>query len=340
MRKRLVTWPAGLLLLAAVSTQAWAATNVVGEKFVIPALDPGIELQVLNRHPASLRNFAPERVVLFVHGATFPVAAAFDMDLPGGSWMANLAQRGFDVYAVDVRGYGGSTRPAAMDQDPAAQPPFAVTRDAVRDVSAAVEFILKRRGIDRLNIIGWSWGTTTMATYAAENPAKVVKVVLFAPVWLTERRPQYQGGYRTGTRESVRAQTTAGLPKDRVEEISPGAWYDKWWSVLQSTDPGGAQRTPPVIRAPNGVFKDLSEYWGSGKPFYDPAAIRAPTLLVVGEWDATTPPAGAQALFEHLTGSKDRRLLILAEGSHQMALEKNRLHLIRAVQGFLEEPLD
>jgi pimeloyl-ACP methyl ester carboxylesterase len=327
-------------VLLAASTSVWAAPSVVGEKLTIPALDPGITLQVLNRHPASVGKLAPERVVLFVHGATFPVAAAFDMDLPGGSWMANIAQRGFDVYAVDVRGYGGSTRPAAMDQDPAANPPFAVTRDAVRDVSAAVEFILKRRGVDRLNIIGWSWGTTTMATYAAENPSKVVKLVLFAPVWVTERGPQYQGAYRTGTRESVRTQTTAGLPKDRIEEISPSAWYDKWWSVLQSTDPVGAKRTPPVIRAPNGVFKDLGEYWGAGKPFYDAAAIRAPTLLVLGEWDVTTPPSGAQELLKQLTGSRDRRLLILSEGSHQMALEKNRMHLIHAVQGFLEEPGD
>ena len=335
--KWFAAWGAGMLL-AVAGSHASAAARITSEKFQIPSLDPGIELQVINRHPTSVAKFPSERIVLFVHGATFPVVAAFDMDLPGGSWMANIAERGFDVYAVDVRGYGGSTRPPAMDQDPAANPPFAGTRDAVRDVAAAAEFIFKRRGVTRLNIVGWSWGTTTMATYAAENPAKVVKVVLFAPVWLTERRPQYQGAYRTGTRESVRTQTTAGLPQERIEEISPSAWYDKWWSVLQATDPGGATRTPPVIRAPNGVFKDLSEYWGSGKPFYDPAAIRAPTLLVVGEWDATTPPAGAQELFKHLTGSKDRRLLILAEGSHQMALERNRLHLIRAVQGFLEEP--
>lgn len=338
-QKKWVVSGAGWLLAAWLS-QVSAAPQITRETFRIPALDPGIELQVINRHSSALTKFAPERIVLFVHGATFPVAAAFDMDLPGGSWMENIAQRGFDVYAVDVRGYGGSTRPAAMDQEPSANPPFAVTRDAVRDVSAAVEFILKRRGVSRLNIIGWSWGTTTTGTYAAENPEKVVKVVLFGPVWLMERRPQYQGAYRTGTRESVRTQTTAGVPKDRIEEISPNAWYDRWWAVLQATDPVGAKRTPPVIRAPNGVFKDLSEYWGSGKPFYDPAAIRAPTLLVVGEWDTTTAPAGAQGLFKHLTGSKDRRLLILSEGSHQMALEKNRMHLIRAVQGFLEEPID
>jgi pimeloyl-ACP methyl ester carboxylesterase len=172
---------------AALASHAAAAPRVVSEKLMIPALDSGIELQLLNRHPAGQQKFAAERIVLFVHGATFPVAVAFDADLPGGSWMQNIAERGFDVYAVDVRGYGGSTRPAAMDQEPSANPPFAVTRDAVHDVSAAVEFILKRRGVTRLDVIGWSWGTTTMATYAAENPAKVAKLVLFAPVWLTAR---------------------------------------------------------------------------------------------------------------------------------------------------------
>lgn len=331
---------AGIVLAGIVATHAVAAPRIVSEKFMIPALDAGIQLQVLNRHPASDQKFAPERIVLFVHGATFPVAAAFDMDLPGGTWMENIAQRGFDVYAVDVRGYGGSTRPGSMDQDAAANPPFATTRDAVRDVSAAVDFILKRRGVSRVSVIGWSWGTTTMGAYAAENPTKVVKVVLFAPVWLMAQGPPYQGAYRTATRESVRTQTTAGLPKDRVEEISPGAWYDKWWAALQSTDPGGAKRTPAVIRAPNGAFKDFTDYWGAGKPFYDPAAIRAPILLVVGEWDTTTPPASAREIFTRLTGSTDRRLLILSEGSHQMALEKNRMHLIRAVQGFLEEPIE
>jgi pimeloyl-ACP methyl ester carboxylesterase len=339
MRKWIAAWSASVFW-AALASHAVAAPRVVSEKLMIPALDPGIELQVLNRHPAGEQKFAAERIVLFVHGATFPVAVAFDADLPGGSWMQNIAERGFDVYAVDVRGYGGSTRPAAMDQEPSANPPFAVTRDAVHDVSAAVEFILKRRGVTRLDVIGWSWGTTTMATYAAENPAKVVKVVLFAPVWLTARGPQYQGSYRTGTRESIRTQTTAGLPKERLAEISPVGWYDKWWPILQSTDPVGAKRTPPVIRAPNGVFKDLTEYWATNKPFYDPAAIRAPTLLVVGEWDVTTPPAGAQELFKNLTGTRDRRLLLLSEGSHQMALEKNRMHLIRAVQTFLEEPIE
>ena len=106
-----------------------------------------------------------------------------------------VARRGFDAYFVDVRGYGRSTRPAAMEQPPAANPPFADTREAVRDVAAAVEFILKRRGVSRINLVGWSWGTTMMAGYAAENPARVEKLVLYGPVWFWPEPPSYQGAY-------------------------------------------------------------------------------------------------------------------------------------------------
>ena len=46
----------------------------------------------------------------------------------------------------------------------------------------------------------------------------------------------------------------------------------------------------------------------------------------------------APEIFLQLTGVKDRRFVVLSEGSHLMFVEKNRMHLIREVQHFLEEP--
>src|SRR5215510_9565715 len=135
------------------------AQRIVAETFMIPAADPGIQLHVRNKRLEGRDSFAPEHVVLFVHGATYPSETVFDIDLPGGSWADHVARKGYDVYLVDVRGYGRSTRPAAMDVSPADNPPFATTAEAVRDVGAAVDFILKRRAITKLNLVGWSWGT-------------------------------------------------------------------------------------------------------------------------------------------------------------------------------------
>src|SRR5437867_1365147 len=46
------------------------------------------------------------RVALFVHGAGTPAEVAFDVPIQDYSWMAYLARAGFDVFSVDMTGYG------------------------------------------------------------------------------------------------------------------------------------------------------------------------------------------------------------------------------------------
>src|ERR1700722_13116956 len=55
-----------------------------------------------------------DRVVLFVHGAGTPAEVAFDAAYQDYSWMGYLARAGFDVFAVDMTGYGRSNRPWPM----------------------------------------------------------------------------------------------------------------------------------------------------------------------------------------------------------------------------------
>lgn len=321
-----------------VSPGSTGAGGIASETFMIPALDPGIELHVRNKHLAERTDFRPERILLMVHGATFPSEVGFDIDLPGGSWMDYAASKGYDVYFVDVRGYGRSTRPSAMSLPPANSAPFANTSDAVNDVSAAVEFILKRRDVQRINLLGWSWGTTTMAGYAAANPTKVERLVLYAPVWYLPGSPDFSGAYRSTNGDQLRPNRARGVPAESLEKTFPAAWFEKWWAANLATDPDGARQSPPVLRSPNGVFKDFADIWSKGKSTYDPSSILAPTLLIVGEWDGTTPPTMAQELFKKLTSAKYRRLVVLSEGSHTLSVEKNRMHLIREVQSFLDEP--
>ncbi len=139
------------------ATRSVARTATLStEEFIVPALDPGIDIYVRNKRPADMRAFRPERTVLFVHGATYPAHTTFDLKLDGLSWMDYIAARGYDVYLLDLRGYGKSTRPKEMAEKPDANPPIVRTETAVKDVSAVVDFILKRRGIPRLVLLGWS----------------------------------------------------------------------------------------------------------------------------------------------------------------------------------------
>jgi pimeloyl-ACP methyl ester carboxylesterase len=321
--------------------QSESATTkqIVTETFSVPAVDPGIQLHVRNKRLAGNDKFDQRKIVLFVHGATYPAETGFDLNLPGGSWLEIAAKHGFDAYLVDVRGYGRSTRPAAMSQPPASNPPFADTADAVKDVGAAIDFILKRRGVNKLNLVGWSWGTAITATYTAANNEKIEKLVLYAPLApMKEPGPvSGSGAYRTVQREAARARTLRGIPENRVDEISPRAWFDQAFDAILATDPVGARQNPPVVRAPNGVIKDIGEYWSKGRSTYDPANIRVPALLIVAEWDQDTPLYMAQDVFAKLKNSPDKRLKILGEGTHFIVQEKNRLRLINEVQQFLEE---
>ncbi len=61
------------------------------------------------------RGPAVDRVALFIHGAGTPAEVSFDVPYQDYSWMAYLAHAGFDVFSMDMTGYGRSTRPAAMN---------------------------------------------------------------------------------------------------------------------------------------------------------------------------------------------------------------------------------
>jgi len=334
-------------IAAAFATQFGAthvlaqSPKVVMEEMMVPS-EAGIEIYVRNKRPADMSAFRPERTLLFVHGATYPAHTSFDLKLDGVSWMDYIATRGYDVYLLDLRGYGKSTRPLEMDDKPEANAPVVRGVTAVKDISAVVDFILRRRGIPRLNLLGWSWGTTLMATYTTENPGKVERLVLYAPAWIRttpslSRPAGPLGAYRAVAREQAKSRWLTGVPEDKKAALIPAGWFESWADATFATDPVGAKMTPPALRAPNGVQQDGDEFFSAGKPYYDPAKITVPTLLVHAEWDRDTPAYMAQTLFPLLVNAPGKRYVQLPEGTHTIMMEKNRLMLFEAVQAFLDE---
>jgi pimeloyl-ACP methyl ester carboxylesterase len=335
---------AGGLMAAMIATAATAqTTQLTTEEMMVKSPDAGIEIYVRNKRPANMTSFRPERTVLFVHGATYPAETAFDLKLDGLSWMEYIASRGYDVYLLDVRGYGRSTRPKEMGDDPKANPPIVRGDTAVKDIGTAVDFILARRNIPRLNLLGWSWGTTLMATYTARNNAKVERLVLYAPSWIRQTPSLVQTGpgptpaYRMVSRDAALGRWMTGVPEDKKASLIPAGWFDAWADATFASDPDGARMSPPVLRAPNGVVQDGLDFFGAVKPYYDPSQIKAPTLLILAEWDRDTPPYMAQTLFPLLVNSPGKRFVMLAEGTHTIVMEKNRMKLFQAVQAFLDE---
>src|SRR2546422_590829 len=275
-----IRWSRAALCCFFLSVEAGAMdAKLVMEEFMIPAVDPGISLYVRNKHPEGVSKFAPAKILLYVHGATYPAETAFDLPLNGLSWMEYIARRGYDVYLVDVRGYGKSTRPPEMDKPAQQSAPIVRTETAVKDVGAAVDFIRKRRGVDKINLLGWSWGTTIMGWYTTQNNDKVNKLVLYAPQWIRTTASLVTAGpgkvpaYRTVSREAAKARWLSGVPEDKKAALIPAGWFDAWADATFATDPVGSKQTPQVLRAPNGVVADGLEFWSAGKVLYDPADI-------------------------------------------------------------------
>ena len=308
---------------------------------LIPSAMPGVSLYVREKHPTGMTKFSPDRTVLFVHGATYPAETAFDLALDGFSWMDFIAQRGFDVFLVDVRGYGRSTRPPAMDAPAAANPPFASTADARADVGAAVAYIQARRGVDKVCLLGWSWGCATMGSFAAAYPDLVARLVLFAPGWVRDGASAADpggplGAWRGVTRDAARERWLNGVPGAKRDAVIPPGWFELWADATFATDPAGAAMDPPVLRAPNGVVADSRAFWGAGRALYDPAGITAPTMIAVGEWDRDTPPALGLTLFSLLANAREKRFALMGEATHTALMERNRMALFDQVQLFLE----
>src|SRR6202048_4748986 len=336
------------LLLVALSVMISPAViaqtpRIVMEEMMVPSGDPGIEIYVRNKRPADMTSFRPERTLLYVHGATYPSETAFDLKLDGLSWMEYIPPRGYDVWRLDLRGYGKSTRPKEMADKPEANPPIVRGDTAVKDISTVVDFILKRRNIPRLDLLGWSWGTTLMATYTTQNAAKVERLVLYAPAWIRTTPSLVQAGpgpipaYRMVRKDQALGRWLTGVAENKKASLIPAGWFDAWADATWATDPEGGKMDPPVLRAPNGVVQDGVEFFGAGKAYYDPAKITVPTLLINAEWDQDTPSYMAQTLFPLLVNSPGKRYVQLAEGTHTIIMEKNRLELFKAVQAFLDE---
>jgi pimeloyl-ACP methyl ester carboxylesterase len=317
---------------------------IVMEEMFVPAKDPGIRLYVRNKHPQRMSAFTPEKTILFVHGATYPSETAFDLPLDGLSWMDYIAQHGYDVYLMDVRGYGHSTRPPQMDSSPDQNPPFADSLTAAADISAVVDYILARRKLEKLDILSWSWGTVTSSIYATAHPDKVGRLVLYGALWIREMPSLVQpagsgqlGAYRSVNRDAAYTRWMTGVPENKKAMLIPAGWFDQWWDATVATDSIGSKQSTPALRAPNGVVQDSRKFWSAGRAMWDPGKITMPVLMIQAEWDAETPPYMDRALFPLLINAPEKRYIMIGEGTHSVLMEKNRMQLFHEVQLFLDE---
>jgi pimeloyl-ACP methyl ester carboxylesterase len=273
--------------------------------------------------------------VVYVHGATFPSALSAAYRFGGRSWMDDLAGHGFDAWAFDFAGFGGSDRYPQMS-GPRGGTPLGPAPEAARQIARVVEHVVKATGFEKVSLIAHSWGTIAAGLYATQQPDRVEKFCLFAPI--AERhmfglpKPDIVGAWRLVTVEEQHKRFVEDVPRGHASVLIEED-LRHWGPAYLDSDHTSASRTPRSVKIPAGPQADILAAW-QGSLGYKPQAVKAPVLVVRGEWDSVSNDADADWLLSHI-GSRVRKDVKVPKATHLMHLEHGREALFAAARAFL-----
>jgi pimeloyl-ACP methyl ester carboxylesterase len=299
--------------------------------------------------PEVMRKGAGDKVVLFVHGAGTPAEVSFDVPYQDYSWMGYLAKAGYDVFSVDMTGYGRSARPAPMNDKCNLSPeqqktfgancpqsyPGALTNidSDWNDISAAVNFIRKLRHVKKLNLVAWSQGGPRAGGWTANHPDQVNKLILLAPAYNRAAKseapavlPVAGAVFNTQSHDEFIANWDRQAPCPGQYDSAAAASV---WSEMLKSDPVGAGWTPAVRRAPI-----ASSGWGWTQEKVK--AMTTPTLMVSGINDKQVNPERVRDFYSDI-GSSQKVFIDLGCSSHNAMWEKNHLLLFQASLEWLDK---
>jgi pimeloyl-ACP methyl ester carboxylesterase len=263
---------------------------------------------------------AGKPVVVLAHGSATAGLESFDLQVPGKpsySLMDALAKEGFDVFAPDIRGFGRSTRPDGHMN----------TREAAEDLNAVVADILLRRQAERVNLLGWSWGTQYGGMFVMAHPDKVSRYVSYAQMHADS--PDI--ALRRSRISLFRSTPYVAIPEkewaSRFSSMTPDSVNDP--DVVEAFAMAAAR---VETRTPTGPQIDML----SRLPMVHARLMAVPTMIVHGEFDDVADTGGLFPFFHQLP-NPDKRYVIIPRAGHMMHLQQGHRRFQREVSHFFRE---
>jgi pimeloyl-ACP methyl ester carboxylesterase len=173
--------------------------------------------------------------------------------------------------------------------------------------------------------------------FATREPLRLDRLVLYGPVTLRRQLPapnEQIPAYTYVTKEQQWKRFSGWAPASEAPVLEK-RYFDVLGATYIASDRTSGTRKPPSVQVPGGPDADLADAW-SGKFLYDPAKIKAPTLIIRGEWETITTDEDAHWLYKALTKVPLKRDVLISRATHVMHLEKSRYQVYREVQVFLE----
>jgi pimeloyl-ACP methyl ester carboxylesterase len=264
-----------------------------------------------------------QRPVLFlVHGSSVSSRPSFDLATPGlgeYSLMNVFARAGFDVWTLDFEGYGRSTVTAGNSD----------IRSGVADLAAAMPVVMRETGQQRVHLYGDSSGALRAGAFAVAHPDRVNRLVLAAFTFtgrgsptLTDRARQVDF-YRSNSRRP----RDLAMVRSIFTRDKPGT------TDMRLADLLAAAELPHGETVPTGTYLDMT----ANLPVVDPKQLRAPVLVLRGEYDGIATEEDLMDFFRQLPNG-DRQFAVLPGIAHSLQFQINRALVWHAATSFLKTP--
>jgi pimeloyl-ACP methyl ester carboxylesterase len=177
--------------------------------------------------------------------------------------------------------------------------PLVSTKEAADDIAAVVNWILDRTH-HKVAVMGWASGGHWACAYASLEPKNLSRLVLLNSLYAVnapwELRSSMQakddpqhfdphaGGYRLADRNALLRRWDASIPSADKTLWRDPAVAEAYVRLTLESDPTSSRRKPPSVRIPIGYLRDAFDL-SLGRPLFDAAVIRVPTLTIRGELD-------------------------------------------------------
>jgi 4,5:9,10-diseco-3-hydroxy-5,9,17-trioxoandrosta-1(10),2-diene-4-oate hydrolase len=244
------------------------------------------------KHPHDQHRMAPLALVAAAGGEGEPVLLLHGQPGSGSDWLPlirELRRRRVPLLVPDRPGYGRTGGPAGG---------FFENADALVEM-------LDRLGVERVVVVGHSWGGGVAVALAARYPERVSRLVLVAPVGhrravgILDRLLALPGVGEVASRAGFAA-LRASLG---VRPLRAALAHN-----MGGVEPAQLERSARRLFGPSAArsFADEQRSLVTETPALEAVlgSISAPTTVVVGADDRLVPPAAAEAVARMIAGAE------------------------------------
>jgi|GEM_PF-1160721 len=288
----------GVIFLCIMIRHATLHGATIERQEFFVSTDTGMKLLVAGRIPTGDRI---GKAILLVHGSGVGWVY-WDIPIRAYSIMEYLAKKGIDVYAVECRGYGKSTKPNGMEVN---------ATNIAKDLKSVIQEILRRSGVSKVSMAGHSSGGTVLLVAAGMYPELIDRIILIGTPY-KKIHPKFVA-YATKVIEMGKEPGKDYVPNLHYKDVEKRldtydedvvAWYKKVVEENYGLMPAGVY--PDVIKNP-------------GIPIVP--IMKIPTLILNGSNEYVVDQEDAFTLFKDI-GSSDKGIILLPGGYHLMFLER------------------